>query len=67
MSTIKLLGGVQIIVIIGTVVAERQLATIVGSGRVPEILGNISEIFTRVRTSNLDALCLNAAIVAENA
>jgi hypothetical protein len=63
MNTIRLLGAVQLIVIIGSVVTERLLATAVGSGKMPEILVNISENLPKIRVSNMVAFGLSAAVV----
>jgi len=64
MNTIILLGIAQLAVIVGSVVAERLLASAVGSGSISDILANISKNITRMRISNLVALGLSLAIVA---
>ena len=63
MNTIRLLGAVQLIVIIGSVVTESLLATAVGSGKMPEILVNISENLPKIRVSNMVAFGLSTAVV----
>jgi hypothetical protein len=62
-NTIRLLGGVQLVVFIASMVSERLLASAVGSGTIAEILARISENLTRLRISNLVALVNSAAIV----
>ena len=63
MSTIKLLGAAQLLVIIGGVISERLHATAVGSGNISDMLVNISSNLTRMRTNNLVALGQSLAIV----
>lgn len=63
MNTIRLLGAVQLIVILGSVITDRLLATAIGSESISEILLNVSKNLTRVRLSNLAALGLSLAIV----
>jgi hypothetical protein len=63
MNTVRLLGAVQIIVIVGSVITDRLLASAVGSGGISDILVNISENLTRLRISNLVALGVSLAII----
>jgi hypothetical protein len=62
-NTIRLLGAVQLIVIVGSVILDRLLASVVGSGSISDILVNISGNLTRLRVSNLVALGQSLAIV----
>lgn len=55
MNTIRLLGGVQLIVIVGSVITDRLLASAIGSGSISEVLVNISENLAQLRISNLVA------------
>jgi hypothetical protein len=63
MNTVRLLGAAQLIVIVGTLITDRLLASVVGSGSVSDILLNISKNLTRMRISNLVALGQSLAIV----
>ena len=63
MSTIRLLGVAQLIVLVASMVSERLLASVVGSGPIASILVNVSKNFTRMRISNLFALLNSLAIV----
>lgn len=63
-NTVKLLGAVQLLVILGAVVTDRLLARAVGSGGISEMLVNISENMARVRISNLAALGASIATIA---
>jgi hypothetical protein len=63
MSTIRLLGVAQLIVLVASMVSERLLASVVGSGPIASILMNVSKNFTRMRISNLFALLNSLAIV----
>ena len=56
MSTVRLLGAAQLIVIVGAVITERLLASVVGDGSISDMLVNISNNLTRMRISNLAAL-----------
>jgi hypothetical protein len=62
-STIRLLGAAQLTVFIASVVSERLLASVIGSGSTSEILVNISKNLSRIRISNLMALFNCLAIV----
>ncbi|UCD99687.1 MAG: DUF4386 domain-containing protein [Chloroflexota bacterium] len=55
MNTIRLLGAVQLIVIVGSVITDRLLASAIGSGSISEVLVNISENLAQLRISNLVA------------
>lgn len=63
MSTIRLLGAAQLIVFVASMVSERLLASVVGSGPIASILVNVSKNLTRMRISNLVALLNSLAIV----
>jgi hypothetical protein len=63
LTTIRFLGAVQLIVIVGSVITERLLASVVGSGSISDILVNISKNLPRMRISNLVALGLSLTIV----
>ena len=63
MSTIRLLGAAQLIVFVASMVSERLLASVVGSGPIASILVNVSRNLTRMRISNLVALLNSLAIV----
>jgi hypothetical protein len=62
-NTIRLLGAAQLIVIVGAVITDRLLASVVGSGSISDMLVNISNNLTRMRISNLVALGQSLAIV----
>ncbi len=63
MSTVRLLGAAQLFVFVASLLSERLLLAVVGSGSISDILVNISENPTRMRISNLVALVNSAAIV----
>ncbi len=63
MNTVRLLGAAQLIVIVGILITERLLASVVGSGSISDMLVNISNNLTRMRISNLVALGQSLAIV----
>jgi len=63
MNTVRLLGAAQLIVIVGSLITDRLLASAVGSGSISDILVNISKNLNRMRISNLAALGLSLAIV----
>jgi len=63
MSTIRLLGAAQLIVFVASMVSERLLVSVVGSGGIASILVNVSKNLTRMRISNLVALLNSLAIV----
>lgn len=63
MSTVRLLGAAQLIVFVASMISERLLASVVGSGGMSSILVNVSKNLTRIRISNLVALLNSLAIV----
>jgi hypothetical protein len=63
MSTLRLLGAAQLLVFAASMVSERLLASVVGSGPIASILVNVSKHLTRVRISNLVALLNSLAIL----
>ena len=63
MNTVRFLGAAQLIVIVGALITDRLLASVVGSGSISDMLVNISENLTRMRISNLAALGQSLAIV----
>ena len=63
MSTVRLLGAAQLIVIVGAVITERLVASVVGSGSISDMLVNVSKNLTRMRINNLVALGQSVAIV----
>ena len=63
MSIIRLLGAAQLIVFVASMVSERLLASVVGSGPIASILMNVAKNLTRMRISNLVALLNSLAIV----
>ena len=62
-SIIRLLGAAQLAVFVASMVSERLLASVVGSGPIASILVNVSKNLTRMRISNLVALLNSLAIV----
>ena len=62
-NTIRLLGVAQLLVIVGGVVTERLLASVVGSASISDILVDISKNLTRMRISNLVAIVQSFVIV----
>jgi hypothetical protein len=62
-NTIRLLGAAQLIVFIASMLSERLLASVVGSGGISSILVSVSRNLTRMRISNLVALVTSIAIV----
>ena len=62
-SIIRLLGAAQLVVFVASMVSERLLATVVGSGPIASILVNVSKNLTRMRISNLVALLNSLAII----
>ena len=56
MNTVRLLGAVQLTIFVASMLSERLLASIVGSGSISDILVNISKNLTRMKISNLPAL-----------
>jgi hypothetical protein len=63
MNTVRLLGAAQLLVFIASMLSERLLISVVGSGGISEKLVNISNNITRMRISNLVALVNSAAII----
>ena len=63
MNTIKLLGAAQLLVFAASLISERLLASVVGSGGISDILVNISKNLTRMRISTLVALINCLAII----
>jgi len=63
MNTIRLLGAAQLVVFVASMLSERLLASVVGSGSISDILVSISENLTRMRISNLVALVNSLGIV----
>jgi hypothetical protein len=63
MNTVRLLGAAQVLVIVGALIADRLLASAVGSGSISDILVNISRNLTRMRISSLAALGQSLVIV----
>jgi hypothetical protein len=63
MSTVRLLGAAQLIVFVASMVSERLLASVVGTGPIASILVNVSKNLTRMRISNLVALLNSVAII----
>jgi hypothetical protein len=63
MSTVRLLGAAQLLVVLVAVISERLLASAVGSGSVSDILVNIADNLPRVRISNLAALGQSLAVI----
>jgi hypothetical protein len=62
-SAVRLLGVAQLVVFVASMVSERLLASVVGSGPIASILVNVSKNPTRMRISNLVALLNSLAIV----
>ena len=58
-TTVRLLGVAQLVVFAASMLSERLLASVVGSGSASEILVSITENLTRMRISNLVALALS--------
>jgi hypothetical protein len=63
MNTVRFLGAAQLLVFIASMLSERLLISVVGSGGISEKLVNISNNLTRMRISNLVALVNSAAII----
>ena len=71
MNTVRLLGAAQVLVIVGALIADRLLASAVGSfgpavgsGSISDILVNISKNPSRMRIANLVALVESLAVIA---
>jgi hypothetical protein len=62
-NVIKFLGAAQLLVFAASMISERMLASVVGSGNISDKLVNISENLTRLRISNLVALINSLAII----
>jgi hypothetical protein len=62
-NIIRLLGAAQLTVFVASMLSERLLASVVGSGSMSDILVNVSKSLTRMRISNLVALLNSLAIV----
>jgi hypothetical protein len=63
MNTVRLLGAAQLAVFAASMLSERLLASVVGSGSISNVLVNSGESRTRMRISNLVALVNSLAIV----
>ena len=63
MNTVRLLGAAQLIIFVASILSERLLASVVGSGSISNMLVNISKNLTRMRISNLLALVDSIGIV----
>jgi hypothetical protein len=63
MTTVRLLGAAQLLVFVASLVSDRLLTTVVGTGGVSEILLNVSNNLARIRISNLVALLNSLAII----
>jgi len=63
MNTVRLLGAAQLVVFAASILSERLLASVVGSGSISAILVNISKNVTLMRISNLLALVDSLVIV----
>jgi hypothetical protein len=62
-NIIRLLGAAQLVVFVASIVSERLLASVVGSGPIASVLVNVSKNLARMRISNLVALLNSLAIV----
>ena len=62
-NIIRLLGAAQLVVFVASMVSERLLVSVVGSGPMTSILVNVAKNLTRMRISNLVALLNSLAIV----
>jgi hypothetical protein len=62
-SVIRLLGVAQLAVFVASMVSERLLASVVGSGPTTAILAHGSKNLTRMRISNLVALLNSSRLV----
>ena len=63
MNTVRLLGAAQLIIFVASIISERLLSSVVGSGSISNMLVNISKNVTRMRISNLHALVVSIGIV----
>ena len=62
-NTIRLLGAAQLMVFVSAILSELLLKSVVGSGRLSDILVNISKNVSQMRISNLVALVDSLGIV----
>lgn len=60
---VRLLGAAQLLVLLSSLLSERLLASVVGSGGMSEILMNIARHPARMRLSNLLALVDSAGVI----
>ena len=63
MNIVRLLGAAQLTIFVASILHERLLASVVGSGSISDFLVNISKNVTRMRISNLLALVDSIGIV----
>ena len=63
MTTIRLLGAVQLFVFVAGLISEQLLTSVAGTGSVYKILLSVSRNLTRMRISNLVALLNCLAII----
>ena len=63
MNIVRLLGAAQMLIFVASIIGERLLASVVGSGSISDMLVNISKKVTRMRVSNLLALVNSVGIV----
>ena len=63
MNTVRLLGAAQLIIFVASIISERLLSSVVGSGSISNMLVNISKNVTRMRISNFLALVDSIGIV----
>jgi hypothetical protein len=61
-NTIRLLGAAQLVVFAASMISERLLASVLGSGGASDMLVGIPKNLTRMRISNLVALVNSVAI-----
>ena len=62
-NIIRLMGAAQLLIFVASILGERLLASVVGSGGMSGILVNISKNVNRMRLSNLLALVDSVGIV----
>ena len=62
-NIIRLMGAAQLLIFVASILGERLLASVVGSGGMSGILVNISKNVNRMRLSNLLALVDSVAVV----
>ena len=63
MNTVRLLGAAQLTIFVASMLGERLLASVIGSGGISDMLVNISKNVTRMRISILLALVDSIGIV----